>query len=49
MYNKVESAGFTKELTEDFIERYQGNYALTEDGVYYLSTKLKTIQVLETG
>lgn len=38
MYNKVESAGFTKELTEDFIERYQGNYALTEDGVDYLVT-----------
>lgn len=38
MYNKVESAGFTKELTEDFIERYQGNYALTEDGVDYLAT-----------
>ncbi|OUN33570.1 hypothetical protein [Lachnoclostridium sp. An76] len=38
MYNKVESAGFTKKLTEDFIERYQGNYALTEDGVDYLVT-----------
>ena len=38
MYNKVESAGFTKELTEDFIERYQGNYVLTEDGVDYLVT-----------
>lgn len=38
MYNKVENAGFTKELTEDFIEKYQGNYALTEDGVDYLVT-----------
>ena len=38
MYNKVESAGFTKELTENFIEKYQGNYALTEDGVDYLVT-----------
>ena len=37
-YNKVESAGFTKELTENFIEKYQGNYALTEDGVDYLVT-----------
>lgn len=38
MYNKVESAGFTKELTENFIEKYQGNYALTEHGVDYLVT-----------
>ena len=38
MYNKVESAGFTKELTENFIEKYQGNYALTEDGIDYLVT-----------
>lgn len=38
MYNKVESAGFTKELTENFIEKYQENYALTEDGVDYLVT-----------
>ena len=38
MYNKVESAGFTKELTKNFIEKYQGNYALTEDDVDYLVT-----------
>lgn len=36
MYNGVERAGFTKELTEDFIEKYQGYYALTEDDVDYL-------------
>ena len=36
MYDKVEDAGFTKEITEDFIERYQGYYALTENGVDYL-------------
>ena len=36
MYDVVESAGFTKELTEKFIEKYQGNYALTEGGVDYL-------------
>lgn len=36
MYDKVEKAGFTKELTEEFIEKYQGCYALTEDGVDYL-------------
>lgn len=38
MYNAVESAGFTKELNKNFIEKYQGNYALTEDGVDYLVT-----------
>ena len=31
MYKSVERAGFTKELNEKFIEKYQGNYALTED------------------
>lgn len=36
MYDKVKDAGFTKELNEDFIEKYQGNYALTEYGVDYL-------------
>ena len=36
MYDKVLDAGFEKELTEDFIEKYQGYYALTEDGVDYL-------------
>ena len=36
MYDKVENAGFTKELNEDFIERYQGYYALTENDVDYL-------------
>ena len=36
MYDEVENAGFTKEITEDFIERYQGYYALTENGVDYL-------------
>lgn len=36
MYEKVENAGFTKELNEDFIEKYQRYYALTEDGVDYL-------------
>ena len=35
-YDKVENAGFTKELNEDFIERYQGYYALTENDVDYL-------------
>ena len=38
MYNRVENAGFTKELTDSFIEKYQGDYALTEDGVDYLVT-----------
>ena len=38
MYTKVENAGFRKELTETFIEKYQGNYALTEDGIDYLVT-----------
>lgn len=38
MYKSVERAGFTKELNEKFIEKYQGNYALTEDGVDYLVT-----------
>lgn len=36
MYDKVKDAGFTKELNEDFIEKYQGYYALTEDGIDYL-------------
>lgn len=36
MYDKVKEAGFTKEINEDFIEKYQGYYALTEDGVDYL-------------
>ena len=36
MYKSVERAGFTKELNENFVEKYQGNYALTEDGVDYL-------------
>lgn len=36
MYNKVEQAGFVKENTEKFIEKYQGNYALTEEGIDYL-------------
>lgn len=36
VYDKVLDAGFEKELTEDFIEKYQGYYALTEDGVDYL-------------
>lgn len=36
MYDKVEAAGFTKERNKDFIEKYQGYYALTEDGVDYL-------------
>ena len=36
MYDKVIDAGFKKELTKDFIEKYQGYYALTEDGVDYL-------------
>ena len=36
MYDKVENAGFKKEMTADFIEKYQGYYALTEDGVDYL-------------
>lgn len=35
MYDAVKKAGFKKELTEEFIERYQGDYALTEDGVDY--------------
>lgn len=38
MYTKVENAGFKKELTETFIEKYQGNYALTEDSTDYLVT-----------
>ena len=38
MYKSVERAGFTKELNENFVEKYQGNYALTEDGVDYLVT-----------
>lgn len=38
MYKSVERAGFTKEFNENFIEKYQGNYALTEDGVDYLVT-----------
>ena len=29
MYKSVERAGFTKELNEKFIEKYQVNYALT--------------------
>ncbi len=36
MYDKVEDAGFKKEWTEEFIEKYQGYYALTEDDVDYL-------------
>lgn len=36
MYNKVLSIGFKKEMTPEFIERYQGYYALSEDGVDYL-------------
>lgn len=37
MYDKVLDSGFTNEyIDEDLIERYQGFYALTEDGVDYL-------------
>lgn len=36
MYDKVKDAGFTKKLNKDFIEKYQGYYVLTEDGVDYL-------------
>lgn len=36
MYDRVENVGFTKEITEDFIEKYQGFYALTENAVDYL-------------
>lgn len=36
MYDKVENSGFTKKITEDFIDKYQGYYALTENGVDYL-------------
>ena len=36
MYDEVENAGFTKEITRDFIAKYQGYYALTENGVDYL-------------
>lgn len=36
MYDKVEATGFTKERNKNFIEKYQGYYALTEDGVDYL-------------
>ena len=36
MYDEVENAGFTREITEDFIEKYQGYYALTENDVDYL-------------
>lgn len=32
----MENTGFTKELNEEFIERYQGYYALTENDVDYL-------------
>ena len=31
MYDKVEDAGFTKEITEDFIERYQGYYCINRE------------------
>ena len=36
MYDKILEAGFSKEISEDFIDRYQGYYALTEDNVDYL-------------
>lgn len=36
MYDKVENAGFKKEMTADFIEKYQGYYALTENDIDYL-------------
>lgn len=35
MYDKVLEAGFTKEITEEHIEKYQGDYGLTEQGVDY--------------
>ena len=38
VYKKAFIGGFTKELNENFVEKYQGNYALTEDGVDYLVT-----------
>lgn len=36
MYDNVFLTGFQKENTEEFMEKYQGYYALTEDGVDYL-------------
>ena len=36
MYDKVENAGFKREMTADFIEKYQGYYALTENDIDYL-------------
>lgn len=36
MYDKILQAGFSKEITEDFIDKYQGYYALTEGDVDYL-------------
>ncbi len=36
MYDKVENAGFKKEMTADFTEKYQGYYALTENDIDYL-------------
>lgn len=36
MYDKVLELGFVKENTEEFIDKYQFNYGLTEQGVDYL-------------
>lgn len=36
MYDKILKAGFSKEISEDFIDKYQGYYALTEDNIDYL-------------
>ena len=36
MYDSVLNAGFKKEMTEEWIEKYQGYYAMTEEGVDYL-------------
>ena len=53
MYNKVESAGFTKELTEDFIERYKGDMDITinidENRKIFLALYPGEIEVDEKG
>ena len=50
MYDKVENAGFKKEMTADFIEKYQGYYALTENDIDYdkvNSLRIEAIQKLK--
>lgn len=48
-YDKVKAAGFTKELTSEFIEKYQSNYALPENGIDYLvDTKASSKYEIDT-